>query len=257
MRFKDKKILVTGAGCGIGFEICKHFVEEGAVVALNDKNEDLAISASESIGKTIQEGSIIPLAFDVSNVDSSQNKIQEFSEQQGGIDIFIANAGLTIDENFLLMTPEMLESMLSINLKGTFFNCQAVAKEMIRYKKMGRLILMSSVTGFQAHPKMSGYGMTKAGIRMLVKTMALELGVYGITVNAISPGATLTERTLKDPDYKKGWDLVSPNHHTATTRDISNSALFLSSSEAKHITGEVLMCDGGWTTCSPVPNHLA
>ncbi len=113
---------------------------------------------------------------------------------------------------------------------------------------------MSSVTGVQAHRNLSAYGMTKAALRLMAKALALELGPYQITVNAIGAGATITERTLSDdPDYERNWNSVAPNGRTGYVEDIANTALFLASSEARHITGDTIMVDGGWTVYSPVP----
>ncbi len=120
-----------------------------------------------------------------------------------------------------------------------------------------RLVFLSSDTRLVAHRNLSAYGITKAGIRMMAKTLALELGPYGITVNAIGAGATITERTLQDdPDYERNWNSVAPNGRTATVDDIAAAALFLASAAARHVTGETLMVDGGWTLYSPLPaNH--
>jgi len=113
---------------------------------------------------------------------------------------------------------------------------------------------MSSVTGIQAHLNLGGYGITKAGIRMMAKIIAVEVGHYGITANAISPGATLTERTLQeDPDYEKNWASVTPNGRVGHVEDIVAAALYLASPEARHVTGQTLVVDGGWTIHSPLP----
>ena len=113
---------------------------------------------------------------------------------------------------------------------------------------------MSSVTGHQHHPDLAAYGMSKAAIRMLAKTLGVELAPHKITVNAISPGATLTERTLEDPDYIATWSTLTPTGKPATTADIAHAALFLLSPQANHITGQTLIIDGGWTATSPPPN---
>jgi NAD(P)-dependent dehydrogenase (short-subunit alcohol dehydrogenase family) len=118
----------------------------------------------------------------------------------------------------------------------------------------GRIILMSSVTGIQAHLNLGGYGITKAGIRMMAKIIALEVGNYGITANAISPGATLTERTLQDDaEYEKNWASVTPTGRVGYVQDIVAAALYLASPEARHVTGQTLVVDGGWTLQSPLP----
>ena len=99
--------------------------------------------------------------------------------------------------------------------------------------------------------------MTKAAIRMLAKNLAEELGPYGITVNVVAPGATLSERTTQDKTYADEWAQVAPNKKVGTCEDIAHTVLFLADDRAKYISGEVIMIDGGWTTTSPLPAHLA
>ena len=112
---------------------------------------------------------------------------------------------------------------------------------------------MSSVTGHQAHKNLAAYGMTKAALEMLAKTLVLELSPYKITINAIAPGATLTERTVSDPTFEATWSKITPTGRPATVADIAHAALFLVSPEAGHITGQSLVVDGGWTSTSPSP----
>jgi glucose 1-dehydrogenase len=113
--------------------------------------------------------------------------------------------------------------------------------------------LMSSVTGHQAHKNLAAYGMTKAALEMLAKNLVVELSPYKITVNAIAPGATVTERTVEDAAYVRTWSNITPMGRPATTEDIAHAALFLVSPQATHITGQSLVIDGGWTSVSPSP----
>ncbi len=125
---------------------------------------------------------------------------------------------------------------------------------MIQARIPGRIILMSSVTGLQAHLNLGCYGITKAGICMMARAIALEVGKYGITVNAISPGATLTERTLQDdPRYEENWASVTPTGRVGSVEDVVAAALYLASPAASHVTGQTLVVDGGWTLQSPLP----
>lgn len=112
---------------------------------------------------------------------------------------------------------------------------------------------MSSVTGHQAHPKLAAYGMTKAALEMLAKSLSIELAEHKITVNAIAPGATLTERTQSDENYKPNWEEITPTKVVSTTRDIANATLFLLSDTSSQITGQTIIVDGGWTSVSPPP----
>jgi 3-oxoacyl-[acyl-carrier protein] reductase len=112
---------------------------------------------------------------------------------------------------------------------------------------------MSSVTGHQAHQNLAAYGMTKAALEMLAKSLVIELSPYRINVNTIAPGATLTERTMNDAAYEKTWSAITPMGRPASTGDIADAALFLVSDGARHITGQNLVIDGGWTSISPPP----
>jgi len=167
----------------------------------------------------------------------------------------IANAGITNYGPFLEYSEESFNRLLSVNLQGSYFSAQSAAKQMIAQNKNGRIILMSSVVGNRAIRNLSAYGITKAGIQMMAKSLAIELGNYGITVNAISPGATLTERTvMDDPDYEANWSEVAVTNKICRVEDISSSVMFLTSDQASQITGQTLTIDGGWTIQSPVPS---
>jgi NAD(P)-dependent dehydrogenase (short-subunit alcohol dehydrogenase family) len=117
----------------------------------------------------------------------------------------------------------------------------------------GSLLFMSSVTGHQAHKNLAAYGMTKAALEMLARNLVIELSPYKINVNSVAPGATLTERTMDDAAYEKIWSALTPMGRPANTGDIADAVLFLVSDKAKHITGQNLVIDGGWTAISPSP----
>jgi 3-oxoacyl-[acyl-carrier protein] reductase len=142
---------------------------------------------------------------------------------------------------------------MKVNLAGSFFLAQAAARRMKAQQTGGRILFMSSVTGHQAHKNLTAYGMTKAALEMLAKTLVIELSEYKITVNALAPGATLTERTVHDASYESTWSRITPTGRPATTDDIAHAALFLVSPQAGHITGQSLIIDGGWTSVSPSP----
>ena len=112
---------------------------------------------------------------------------------------------------------------------------------------------MSSVTGHKAHKNLAAYGMTKAALEMLAKNLVIEVSSYKINVNAVAPGATITERTIADAGYEKTWSTITPLGRPAFTSDIANAVLFLVSDGARHITGQSLVIDGGWTSVSPSP----
>lgn len=253
-KFEQKSVVVTGAGLGIGFALCRAFAQEGAVVALNDIDGELAKQRAEEINREVGRQAVYAYGCDVADVQAIRELFADFVSRAGRLDITVANAGITNYGEFLEYTVEAFDRVVGINLRGSYFTAQTAARIMVEKQVEGRILLMSSVTGTRAFLNLGAYGMTKAAIRHMVKSMALELGPHRITVNAISPGAILTERTLKDdPNFEANWASVTPTGRSGYVSDIVNAALFLVSPESSHITGQTLEVDGGWTLASPVP----
>jgi 3-oxoacyl-[acyl-carrier protein] reductase len=182
----------------------------------------------------------------------TETAIKEYDK----LDIVVANSGITLFGDFLTYPADSFYAVLKVNMAGTFFLAQAAANQMIKQKSGGSLLFMSSVTGHQAHKDLAAYGMTKAALEMLAKNLVIELSPYKINVNTIAPGATLTERTKNDTDYEKIWSTITPLGRPAATKDIADAALFLVSEKAKHITGQSIIIDGGWTSISPPPYDM-
>jgi glucose 1-dehydrogenase len=246
--------IVTGAGQGIGLEICRQLAANGTAVLLNDVDPSLTAIAAERINK--QYGNCIGLAGDAADYNFIQQMVNTVVEKFGKLNIVIANAGITLFGDFLEYSPEAFNKVLHTNLGGSFFLAQAAAKQMKLQGNGGSILFMSSVTGHQAHKDLAAYGMTKAALEMLAKNLVIELSQYRITVNAIAPGATLTERTSEDAAYNKTWSAITPIGRPATVEDIAHAALFLVSERSRHITGQTLIVDGGWTAVSPSPYDL-
>jgi 3-oxoacyl-[acyl-carrier protein] reductase len=252
--FSGKNVLVTGAGVGIGFALCRVFAMEGATVALNDIDQALAQEAARKINHELGAVRVHPYTCDVADVAAMRQVVADFSARFRGLHVVIANAGITNYGQFLTYTPEAFDHLTDVSLRGSYFTAQAGALAMIEHNIAGRILFMSSVTGVQAHLNLSAYGLTKAAIRMMARSLAVELGPYSITVNAIAPGATITERTLADdPNYERNWAEVTPMAAVNRVEDVTAAALFLASPQARHITGETLVIDGGWTVHSPLP----
>lgn len=249
--FRNKVAIVTGAGQGIGLEICRQLAQRGAQVVLNDIQESLAREGAEKI--RAEKGVCIPVPGDVADPSFIFRMVDETVDQFGRVDIAIANAGITLFGDFFNYQPEDFFHVLRVNLGGSFFLTQAVARKMRERNSGGKILLMSSVTGKQAHKNLAAYSMTKAGIQMLAKNLVIELSPLKININAIAPGATLTERTISEPDYESTWARLTPTGRAATVSDIASAALFLVSDEADQITGQTLVIDGGWTSISPSP----
>ena len=131
-------------------------------------------------------------------------------KDNGQVDIAIANAGITLFGDFFSYPADSFFRVMQVNLGGTFFLAQAAANQMKHQSSGGSLLFTSSVTGHQAHKQLAAYGMSKAAIEMLAKNLVIELSEFKINVNTIAPGATLTERTLDDPEYEKTWSRLTP-----------------------------------------------
>jgi NAD(P)-dependent dehydrogenase (short-subunit alcohol dehydrogenase family) len=252
MRFRNKTAIVTGAGQGIGFEICRQLVKEGANVILNDIDPALANNAAKQISDEMT-GSCLSVPGDSSDMGCIQTMVNKAVTTFGQLDIVIANAGITLFGDFFNYSTDAFYRVMQVNLGGTFFLAQAAANQMKQQEAGGSLLFMSSVTGHQAHKNLAAYGMSKAALEMLAKNLVIEFSQYNINVNTIAPGATTTERTLNDPDYQITWSKITPMGRPANVADIANAALFLVLEESRHITGQNIIVDGGWTSISPSP----
>lgn len=256
LKFFNKVAIITGAGKGIGFEIARQLVQAGAFVALNDIDDK---AAKEAAIKLVLEGpgKCVAVPGDASDFKSIQGMIRNTVENFGRIDLAIANAGTTLFGDFFELTTEDFQKVVSLNLHGSFFLAQQAAVQMRLQGGCGRILLMSSTIGLRAYPHLAVYSMTKSALHMMAKSLVLDLSPYDITINALAPGATITERTLlEDPDYETAWSELIPNRKTAMPIDVANAALFLLSPDASHITGQTLVIDGGWTAISPYPNSF-
>jgi len=249
-KFSNEVAIITGAGVGIGFKIAKQLCMQGASVLLNDIDDALAKNAAAKIS---QHGNCFAMAGNAADTSFINKMVDEAVKQFGKLTIAIANAGITLFGDFFEYKREALQSVMNLNIGGSFFLTQAAAKQMKQQQNGGSILLMSSVTGHQAHKNLAAYGITKAALEMLAKTLVPELSPHNISINAIAPGATITERTSADENYIKTWSNITPMGKPATVDDIANAALFMVSPASKHITGQSLIIDGGWTSVSPSP----
>jgi NAD(P)-dependent dehydrogenase (short-subunit alcohol dehydrogenase family) len=252
MKNHRKVALITGAGQGIGLEIARQLSSNSHHVIINDIEKSLTDEAVADLLKTAQ-GKVIGVSGDSGNPDTIFEMTGVAASEFGKLDIAIANAGVTLYGDFLEYSFEDFMEVMRVNMAGTFFLAQAAAQMMKKQKEGGSLLFTSSVTAHQAHKNLAAYAMSKAGIEMLAKNLVIELSEYGINVNSIAPGATLTNRTAMDKDYEKTWSRITPMGRPASVKDVAHAAIFLVSDEARHITGQNLIIDGGWTSISPSP----
>ncbi len=249
---KNQVAIVTGAATGIGFEIANQLARAGASVILNDIDALQAQTAADRI--SLDGATCHPFPGDAGDVEFINRMVDFAVKQFGKLNLVVANAGITLIKDFSEVQPKEFERLVNLNLRGTFFLVQAATKVLKRQGTGGSFVLMSSVTGVRAHPSFAAYAMTKAAISMLVNALVLELAPHGITINAVAPGATLTERTeLELPDYEASWSKVIPTGRVAQPADIANATLFLLSQAARHITGQMLLVDGGQMSVSSLP----
>ena len=254
MRFSNQKVIVTGAGEGIGYEVARQFCAEGANVLLNDILPERAKAAAESIAA--ETGArCLAMPGDVADVVTMRSMVTKAVDEFGKLDVCVCNAGLTSWGDFFDYRPEDFERVVSVNLRGTYFLAQAAARQFRAQGSGGRIVLMSSVTGHQAVPYLSAYGMTKAALEMLARNLVLELSPHGITINCVAPGAVITPRNLNDdPHYEATWSALTPVGQAIQVEDIANAVLFLASPASSRITGQAIVVDGGWSATSPIPD---
>ena len=246
MRLEGKTAIVTGCGRGIGFEISKKFLLEGATVAgcdINQKNMDIVKNELQVHGK------FETFKCDVSNfsevsafVDSA---VSFFGKHR--VDILVNNAGIGTFMKFVDIGPELWQRTLDVNLTGAFNMCKAVVPIMIE-NGSGVILNMSSTNGLLAEEGLSHYNASKAGIVLLTKSLALELGKHGIRAVSICPGFILTEiqREAKLPEEMiQNYINKIPIGRYGKAEDVANAFVFLASNDASFITGSELVVDGG------------
>jgi 3-oxoacyl-[acyl-carrier protein] reductase len=243
MRIKDKVVIITGAGRGIGRVAAEHLAREGAKVVVADR--DAASVAETAAAIKGQGGEAVGEVIDVTDRAQLEAMAQRVAEKWGRIDVLINNAGITQDATLAKMTEEQFDRVISINLKGVFNCTQAVLPHMVAQGK-GKIINTSSVVGLYGNFGQTNYAATKAGVIGMTKSWAKELARKGITANAVAPGFILTDMTAAMPE--KVLDLMkdkTPIGRLGQPDDIAKAYLFLASDDADFINGHVLSVDGG------------
>ncbi len=249
-----KKYVITGAGQGIGFELVKQLLANGHFVIWNEIDGQV-FEQAKTILNNLGLHQFIGIQSDAASADFRKELAEVIQSSPGVLAGAVCNAGITTFGDFWSYTPESMEQILRVNITGTFFLTQLIAKFLKDHQLPGSIVLMSSVTGHQAHPDLAAYGMTKAALNQLVKNLVIDLSPNQIRINSVSPGATITERTSQNVEYQSDWAEITPLGNAAEVGDIAAACLFFLSDNAKHITGQTLIVDGGWTSISPPPRH--
>jgi glucose 1-dehydrogenase len=247
MRLQDKVAIVTGAATGIGQAIAVRFAREGAAVVID------YIGKPDAAGNTQAQissfgGKSVALAADISRPDQVQNLIDAAVRAFGKLDIVVNNAGIEKKLAFVDYPLEELQKILDVNLIGPFLVSQAAARQMIRHGRGGRLINISSVHEDLPMPTNAAYCVSKGGLRMLTRTIAVELAKDKITVNNIGPGAVFTPIDADveaKPEMERGLMGEIPLNRWGTPEEIAGLAVYLASDEAAYITGSTYFIDGG------------
>jgi len=247
MRLQGRTAVVTGAGTGIGQAIAIAFAQEGASVVV-DYVGDASI-AEETLGKiNAMGGKSLGVAADVSNPDQVNGLMQQTLAAFGSVDIFVNNAGIEKKFAFVDYPLEEWQKIVAVNLTGAFLCSQAAAKQMIAQGKGGRIINISSIHEDLAFPLNAPYCATKGGIRMLMRTIAVELAPHQITVNNIGPGAIFTPIDKDvEIDTKLNDQILAeiPLGRWGKPEEVAQLAVFLASDEAAYMTGSTHFIDGG------------
>jgi 3-oxoacyl-[acyl-carrier protein] reductase len=247
MRLKDKVALITGGAAGIGKATAVRFAEEGAKVIICDVNEAVGNATAEEFGFDFYK-------VNVADRQDVQKWVDAVVEKYGRIDIIVNNAGVLRDGTLVKvkdgqlvkqMSEENFDLVISVNLKGVFNCTQAVAPVMIN-QGSGVILNATSIVGLDGNFGQTNYVATKSGVIGMTKVWSRELGRYGIRVNAIAPGFTLTEMVQQMPEkILEGMVARTPLGRMGQPRDIANAYLFLATDEASFITGQTLRVDGG------------
>ncbi|MDB5430875.1 MAG: short-chain dehydrogenase/reductase [Caulobacter sp.] len=246
-RFDGKTVLVTGGAGGIGLAIATRFAGEGARVVVADLNGAQAEAAAAGINET--GGRAMGVAVDVSDASQVQAMVDGAARHFGGVDVAVCAAGrMSPNVDFLDLEEAEWKSVLDVNLTGAFLVGKAVARRMLADRRGEAIIHISSVGGVLGVPTQAPYCVSKAGLGMLTKVMALSLAPHGIRVNAVGPGPIRTAMTSALEDDPAMLQLMmsrTPIGRLGEPDEIASIVLFLASAEAAYIAGQTLYADGG------------
>lgn len=236
--------LVTGGSRGIGRVIAENLAEAGHDIAICYSGNEAA--ANETIAECEKCGvKAITVKADVSNTEDVANMFATVKEALGPVEILVNNAGITKDGLLIRMSEDDFDSVVDINLKGTFLCTKAAIKDMMKARS-GKIVNITSIVGVQGNPGQANYCASKAGIIGFTKSVAREYGGKGINVNAVAPGFIQTAMTDQLPDnVKEAYKKQIPAGRFGTAEDVANVVEFLTSDKASYVTGQVIEVTGG------------
>ncbi len=245
---EGKVALITGASRGIGLAIAERFVDEGAEVIIVSRKQDQLDEVAEQLRQ--RGGKAHPIAAHMGKIDAISALVDEIDKRGLKVDVLVNNAGISPPhvESMVDTTEALWDKVMDVNLKGPFFLTAAIGKRMVARGAGGAVINISTTSALMAQPEIAAYCISKAGLNMVTRTFARELGPKGIRVNAISCGVIKTamgDHTLNDPQRYADMMKINPLKRVGYPEEVASTALFLASSESSYSTGLILQVDGG------------
>ena len=247
-RLDGKKALVTGASSGIGKRVALAYTQAGAQVAIAARNYEALDAVASEIAAT-GAGEVLPIACDVTQPEQAARMVEQVTEEFGGIDIAVCNAGIVTINGLLDMPLEEFQSIQNTNVNGVFLTAQAAARAMVRQGRGGVVINTASMSGHVINiPQQEGhYCASKAAVIQLTKAMAVEFATHKVRVNSVSPGYILTELVEPYTDYHALWEPKIPLGRLGRPDELTGLYVYLASEASSYMTGSDIIIDGGYT----------
>jgi len=253
MRFQDRAVIVTGGSSGIGRAISRLLASEGAAVTVFDRTEDVREGGRPTATEITDAGGVARFVEgDVTNWQDIDRVVGDVAARHGRLDVMINNAAISVGKSLLETTEEEWDQVMAVNAKGVFLGCKRAVQQMlgqeIRAEARGRIVNISSQHGMISSPGDLAYGTGKSTVVYMTRQIAADYGAQNIICNAVAPGKIITGKTGRamDPELIDYSERRTPLPRLGRSEDVASAVAFLASDDARFITGENLMVDGGW-----------